>query len=187
MQGMMSSHPHQWHPFLQHGTSQDQCCNQWNNFKQGFRGVALLRELIRKGEFWIQCQLVDLGEKHFNYQRNVEKNVAMAQNHQPPKWMVFPTKHDHFCGSFGTLILSHSHVVWYYNHNHSFWNDVFRGVLDHSLNIWCQVSAITCQVGRSPKLTRPVLRDGDHQVMVFHGVSQVFDPYLISNIHIMYI
>ena len=25
----------------------------------------------------------------------------------------FPTKHDHFCGSFGTLILSHSHMLGY--------------------------------------------------------------------------
>ena len=36
--------------------------------------------------------------------------MAMVQNYQPPKMDGFPTKHDHFYGSFGTIILSHCHM-----------------------------------------------------------------------------
>ena len=36
-----------------------------------------------------------------NKRKEREDHMAMAQNYQPSKWMV-PTKHDHFCGSFGT-------------------------------------------------------------------------------------
>ena len=34
----------------------------------------------------------------------VSKHMAMAQNYQPP------TKHDHFCGVIGTIILSQTHI-----------------------------------------------------------------------------
>ena len=55
----------------------------------------------------LSCDLEHLHEpKHAGnssasgrYGKVLVPEVAMAQNYQPPKWMGFPTKHDHFCGS----------------------------------------------------------------------------------------
>ena len=51
---------------------------------------------------------------------NLWKSVEIYGNHLEFTWLWlkiinpqmegFPTKHDHVCGSFGTLILSHSHL-----------------------------------------------------------------------------